>query len=114
MAGCFFLLRCERCGESNADPALINFKPQAAVFVSFSHMAETRVGGGVGCQTLFEIGVVGIDFGCAIVLVEIQFGYLSFFLGYLFYLIFLSLVHFPGARAGKLGLKFNSEAVNDA
>ena len=92
----------------------INLKPHATLFIVINELAKVRIGGGVGSQTLFELGVVGIDLGGAVVLVEIQFGYLSFFLGYLFYLIFLSLVHFPGARAGKLGLKFNSEAVNDA
>ena len=53
---------------------LIDLESQAAVFVSFSHAAETRVGGGVGSQALFELGVVGVNLGSAVVLVEIQFG----------------------------------------
>ena len=72
------------------------------------------MGGGIGGQALFELGVVGVDFSGAVVFVEIQFGYLSFLLGDLFHKTFLSLVQFPGSRAGKSGLIFDSEAVNDA
>ena len=76
--------------------------------------AEVGIGGGVGGQALFELGVIGVDFGSAVVFVEIQFGDFPFLLGDLFHLTFLSSVHFLGSRAGKSGLKFDSEAVNDA
>ena len=49
----------------------------------------------------------------AVVFVEIQFGYHSFLLGDLFHKISLSFVRFSGSGAGKSGLKFESEAVND-
>ena len=62
---------------------------------------------------LFEPGVIGVDFGGAVVFIEIQFGDFSFLLGDLFHKTSLSLIHFHGSRAGKSGLKFDSEAVND-
>lgn len=50
-------------------------------------------------QALFELGIVGVDLGGAVVFVEIQFG--DFW--DLFHKSFLSSVHFPGSRAGKSG-----------
>lgn len=38
---------------------------------------------------LFELGIIGVDFGGAVVFVEIQFGDLSLLPGNLFHLIFL-------------------------
>ena len=93
---------------------LIDLKSQTAVFVIFGELAEVGVGGDVGGQALFKLGVVGVDFGSAVVFVEIQFGDFSFLLGDLFHLTFLSLVHFPGSRAGKSGQKSDSEGWDDA
>lgn len=45
---------------------------------------QVRIGGGLGGQALFEFGVVGVDFGSAIVLIEIQFCDFVFLLRYLF------------------------------
>ena len=92
---------------------LIDLEPQAAVFVIFDLLTEVGISGGIGNQALFEFGVVGVDLGGAVIFVEIQFRDLAFLLGNLFHLTFLSLVHFPGSRAGKSGLKSDSEAVND-
>ena len=92
---------------------LIDLKPQAAVFIVLDQLTEVGIGGGVGSQALFELGVVGIDFGSAVVFVEIQFGDFSFLLGDLFHKTSLSLDHSSGSRAGKSGLKSDSEAVND-
>ena len=50
----------------------INLKPHATLFIVINELAKVRIGGGVGSQTLFELGVVGIDLGGAVVLVEIQ------------------------------------------
>ena len=100
-------------GQPDANPVLIDLKPQAAVFVVLDQLAEVGIGGGIGGQALFELGVVGIDFGSAVVFVEIQFGDFSLLFGDLFHLTFLSSVHFLGSRAGKSGLKFDSEAVSD-
>ena len=77
-------------------------------------MAYVGIGGGVGGKALFELGVVGVDFSGAVVFVEIQFGYLSFLLGDLFHKTSLSLVQFPGSRAGKSGLILDSEGWDDA
>ena len=63
----------------------INLKPHATLFIDINELAKVRIGCGVGSQTLFELGVVGIDLGGAVVLVEIQFGYFSFLLGDIFY-----------------------------
>ena len=93
---------------------LINLEAQTAVFVIFGELAEVGIGGGVGGQAFFELGVVGIDFGGAVVFVEIQFGDFSFLLGDLFHKTFLSSVRFPGSRAGKSGLKSDSKAWDDA
>ena len=76
-------------------------------------MAEIGIGGGVGGQALFELGIVGVDFSGTVVFVEIRFGDLELLLWDLFHLTFFSLMHFPGSRAGKSGLKSDSEAVND-
>ena len=62
---------------------LINLKPQAALFIVLDELAKVGIGGGVGGQALFELGVVGVDFGGAVIFVEIQFGDFSFLLGYL-------------------------------
>lgn len=93
---------------------LIDLKPQAAVFIILDQLTEVRIGGGIGSQALFEFGVIGVDLGGAVVLVEIQLGDFSFLLGYLFHKTCLSLVHFPGSGAGKSGLKFDSEGWDDA
>ena len=92
---------------------LINLEPQSALFVVLDQLAEVRIGGGVGGRVLFELDVVGVDFSGTIVFVEIQFGDFSFLLGDLFHITSLSLAYFPGSRAGKSGLKSDSEAVND-
>ena len=92
---------------------LINLKPQTALLVVLDQLTKVGIGGGVGGQALFEFGIVGIDLSGAIVFIEIQFGDFSLPLWDLFHLTFLSLVHFPGSRAGKSGLIFDSEAVND-
>ena len=92
----------------------INLKPHATLFIVINELAKVRIGGGVGSQALFELGVVGVDFDSAVVFVEIQFGDFSFLLGDLFHKTSLSWVQFPGSRAGKSGLKSDSEAVNDA
>ena len=62
------------CSQADADPVFINLKPHATLFIVINELARVRIGGGVGSQTLFELGVVGIDLGGAVVLVEIQFG----------------------------------------
>ncbi len=93
---------------------LIDLKPQATLFVVLDQLTEVGICGCVGGQALFELGVVGVDFGGAVVFVEIQFGDLAFLLGDLFHKTSLSWVQFPGSRAGKSGLKSDSEAVNDA
>lgn len=41
------------CSQPDADPMLINFEPQTAVFIDLDHLEEVGVGGGVGSQTLF-------------------------------------------------------------
>ena len=91
----------------------IDLKSQTAVFIVLYQLAEVRTGGGVGGQALFEFGIIGVDFSSAIVFVKVQFGYLSFLLGYLFHETSLSWVQFLGSRARKLGLKSDSETVND-
>ena len=92
---------------------LIDLEAQATVSVIFGELAKVRIGGGVGSQALFELGVVGIDLSGTVVFIEIQFGNFSFLLGYLFHKTSLSSVQFPDSRAGKSGLKLDSEAVND-
>ena len=92
---------------------LIDLEAQAAVFIVLDQLTKVGIGGSIGGQALFELGIVSVDFSGAVVFVEIQFGDFSFLLGDLFHLTFLSWVHFPGSRVGKLGLKFDSEAVND-
>lgn len=100
--------------QADADSMLVDLEAQTAVTVIFGELAEVGIGGGVSGQAFFELGIIGIDFSGAVVFVEIQFGYLSFLLGDLFHKTSLSLVQFPGSRAGKSGLKSDSEAVNDA
>ena len=99
--------------QADADSMLVDLEAQSTVFIVLDQLTKVGIGGGVGGQALFEFGIVGIDLGSAVVFVEIQFGYLSFLLGDLFHKTSLSLVQFPGSRAGKSGLKFDSEAVND-
>lgn len=50
---------------------LINLKSQTTVSVILDHLAEVGVGNGVGGQVLLELGVVGVDFCGAVVLVGI-------------------------------------------
>lgn len=57
--------------QLDADSMLINLKPQADVSVTFGELAEVGIGGGVGGQTPFELGVVGVDLSGATVFVEI-------------------------------------------
>ena len=78
---------------------LIDLEPQAAVFIVLDQLTEVRIGGGVGCQALFELGVVGIDLGSAVVFVEESFGDFSFLLGDLFHLTFLWFI-FPTLELG--------------
>ena len=59
---------------------LIDLEPQAAVSVIFGQLAERGVCGGVGGQTLFKRGIVGVDFSGAVVFVEAQFGDFVFLL----------------------------------
>ena len=73
---------------------LIDLKPQTALLVILNQLAEVGIGGGVGGQALFEFGIVGVDFGSAVILVEIQFCDLSFLLEDLFQKTSLSWVHF--------------------
>ena len=65
-----------RVGSSqpDADPMLINLKPQTALLVVLDQLTQVGIGGGVGGQALFEFGIVGIDLSGAIVFIEIQFG----------------------------------------
>ena len=102
------------CSQPDADSMLVDLEAQSTVFIVLDQLTKVGIGGGVGGQALFEFGIVGIDLGSAVVFVEIQFGYLSFLLGDLFHKTFLSSVHFPGSRAGKSGLKFDSEGWDDA
>lgn len=61
---------------------------------------QVRIGGGLGGQVLFELGIVGVDLSDVIPLVEMQLGDISILLGYLFHKTSLSWSHLPGSRAG--------------
>ena len=72
------------------------------------------MGGGIGGQALFELGIVGADFGSTVVFVEIQFGDFPLLFRDLFHKTSLSLIQFPHSRDGKSGIKFDSDARDDA
>ena len=76
--------------QADADSVLIDLKPQAALLVILDQLTEVGIGGGVGGQAFFKLGIIGVDFGSAVVFVEIQFGDFSFLFGYLFHKTSLS------------------------
>jgi len=100
-------------GQPDTDSMLVDLESQATVFIILDQLTEVRIGGGVGGQALFELGIVGVDLSGAVVFVEIQLGDFAFLFGDLFHKTCLSLIHFPGSRAGKSGLKFDSEGWDD-
>ena len=86
------------CMDTN--PVFIDLKPQTILFVVLDQLTEVRIGNGVDGQALFKFGIVGIDFGSAVVFVEILFADFSFLLGDLFiYPSFLWFI-FPALELG--------------
>lgn len=63
---------------------LINLKSQTTVFIILDQLAEVGKGGGLGGQALFEFGVIGVDFGGAVVFACYSSVTFRFFLGIFF------------------------------
>ena len=53
---------------------LIDFEPQAALFVILGKLAQLRILFGLSQQALFQVSIVGINFGTVIVFVEVELG----------------------------------------
>ena len=53
---------------------LIDFEPQAALFVILGKLAQFRILFGISQQALFQVSIVGINFSKVIVFVEVELG----------------------------------------
>ena len=53
---------------------LIDFEPQAALFIILGELAQLRVLFGISQQALLQISIVGLNFSKGIVFVEVELG----------------------------------------
>ena len=64
---------------------LINLKAQTALLVVLNQLAVVGIGGYVGGQALFQLYVISVNFGNAVIFVEILFCNFSLLLWNLFH-----------------------------
>ena len=62
-----------RGGQAEADPALVDFKPQTAILSFFRQMTQFGVGLRIRQQPLFEVRVVGVHLSGAVLFIEEEF-----------------------------------------